>query len=229
MAEEEFPNPTLEEFVTWLSPALALEALEDLSDDTAVRTILTRASNGLILGAATTARWRSGGKPRSAEIMAIPHDWWAKAEISHTWHSFWNVGDMVVRLEDGRYSTVEIHLFDVRFEPFGIHAISGGLIARSASTIRAQIAAPPQLHVGHLQGVPRASASAPDERTATPPAVATDAVRAWHRALSKSDKALGLRGLWAMAKNDLGSGVLRKQIEPFVAGRKRGPKGPRKG
>lgn len=163
MAEEEVPDPTLEEFVTWLTPASALEALDDLSDDTAVRAILTRASNGLVLGAATSARWRSGGKPRSAEIMAIPQEWWGKAEISHTWHSFWTVGDMVVRLSDGRSSTVEIHLFDVRFDPVTIGAITGGLLPRNVTetpavsplTVRASAVVRPAAPTGPQSAKPK--------------------------------------------------------------------------
>lgn len=206
---------TEEEFAAWLSPASALIVLDQLSDAAAIRAILSRASNGLILGAAATARWTSGGKPKTAELFSIPSDWWEKSDVAETWHDFWTVGDMVVRLSDVRSSAVHIHLFDVRFDPIGIPAILGGLLARSrppASALR--LAAPRQK---------------PATTDAERAPVTTDDVKAWHRALSKSDKALGIRALWAMAKSDLGSGVVRKQIEPFVAGRTRGPKGPRKG
>lgn len=60
----------------------------------------------------------------------------------------------------------------------------------------------------------------------TSPGSPNDAhMQQWYNALLPDEKMMGIRQLWAKAKADHpNQHVLRKQIEPFVAGRKRGPR-----
>ncbi|WP_426014850.1 hypothetical protein [Caulobacter sp. DWR2-3-1b2] len=155
MAEENVENPTVEEFSAWLIPAAALVALPDLAPEMAVRTILGRAKSGLVVAAASAMTWSSQGEQKTAKIVTIDPNWWDKAggHIDETWSKFWHVGDMDVHIRD-RMGSLVVNLFDVRFEPFGIHAISGGLIVRSASTIQALIAAPSEPEAGSRRETP---------------------------------------------------------------------------
>ncbi|HWW25381.1 MAG TPA: hypothetical protein VNZ85_05725 [Caulobacter sp.] len=141
MADEEVPNPTLEEFATWLSPSSALDALAHLRRESAARTILNRAEHGHVIAAASSITWKSEGRSKSVEIFSIPKEWWGKVNLE-AWDDFWKVGDATVSLTGHRSSTVQYHLFDVRFDPVDIGAISGGLLPRSPIPAVAQIATP---------------------------------------------------------------------------------------
>lgn len=211
-----------EDFDAWFTPQALMRELAPLIGglEKAARETEARLRHGLLAAIAGSGHWREGGREVNRILVILqPPIWRSAVGISNPYDDFWDSGRLVVheRGDGARSFAREYTFFDVRFYPHMVAHIPAIKIARAAPNPPSAIHTPPE------QPGPSIAMQSPRKG----PPVSNDEVKAWHRALTKSDKALGLRTLWDKAKSEVGPGVLRKQIEPFVAGRRTGPKGPR--
>lgn len=202
------------DFDGWVMPGAALRELASLIGGRwpAAREIEARLKVGQMVAIARSAHRFQGTQEKGVTALALLNIdiWQAVHGLDDPRADFWVSGRLETTrsVDGGRSSAMKYTFLDVRFYPHSVAMIPAIKQVRATSKTPAEQPAPVQ----------------PPKRPAPVPG---DKVTAWYQALAEADKALGLRALWAKAKAEVGPGVVRKQIEPFVAGRQTGPKGPR--
>lgn len=207
-----------EDFDAWITPRDLMIQLAPLIGGMgpAAREIDARLKHGILTAVAASEHGIGGVREKISGLVLLDVAVWRDVhDIASPAHDFWLSGRLEVRrsLDHGRITRTFTY-FDVRFYPHTVEMIPAIKLMRATNRAPTAIQTPPEL--ARLSHLPQ-----------RPPAVPGGRVTAWYQALADADKALGLRALWAKAKAEVGPGVVRKQIEPFVAGRTTGPKGPR--
>lgn len=206
-----------EDFEAWVSPKALLHELTPLigGRHKAAREADVRLKHGLLTAVAGSAHWSERGRETLSVLVVIsPATWKSAPRIGDPDLDFWTSGSLVVNTHEPGRSPLARTFFDVRFYPHSVANIAAIKIAR-ADPIAVRQSSLPRV------SRPDGPGTAPTKKGEP---VSNDQAKVWYRALTRPDKALGLRALWAKAKSEVGPGVLRKQIEPFVAGRRTGPK-----
>ena len=213
---------TPEQYADWLTPFQALESLGGLGVVTAVNAMLLRLRSGTLRSVAEKLSWRSGRMLNQIEFAIIdPDDWQNATGVDDPYSDFWTkLGDVLfIDRTDG--DSYVITGERIRFDPVVIGSLAPPKKVITASPLPAPIV-PLRPHAGsRMQGI--YATPTPARKPERARAVGFSEVEAWYGSLGPSEKARGLRWLWAEAKASLGD-VKRKQVEPFVRGRKRGPR-----
>jgi len=122
MAENAPPDLTPEEFERWLTPRVALQFLEHLNFQGAVRAILFRIRNGELRSASEKTTIRRGTFEQVVRHTFLTRAMWENSSASNDWYAVWSSGDLDAKIPGPSYSapSIFVECINVRLDPADI-------------------------------------------------------------------------------------------------------------